>query len=260
MDAPRPHDLIWLRDPHAFVAERGLARIDGAGVSAAGDRCDERRHEGPLPAWANAAWLARAPVVVRRDRDDAGRIPVGLRGLTRAARHGAWLRPDECARVVTPGEVARLARWRAHPGRDAIPALAALVDLSRRLEAGAAKGGWHWGLTGAVGFSLASGIDVLHAASDIDLLIDCPVPLTADDMQWFAELALSAGGVRLDIQVDTPYGGFALAERLRTGGRVLLKTDRGPVLCEDPWHAPQDQDQDQVYRQSQAGPLGAGHP
>lgn len=217
MRAPRPHDLIWLRDPHAFVAE-----------------C-------VLPAWADAAWLTRAPVVVRRDRDDAGRVPVGLRGITRAQRHGAWLRAEQCARVVTPGEVARQARWRDHPRRDEVPALLALADISRRLDTRAAAGQWHWGLTGAVGFSLASGIDVLRAGSDIDLLITASAPLTRDDMQWMAELAAlaqSAHGVRLDIQVATPFGGFALAERLRTGGRVLLKTDRGPVLCDDPWHPP----------------------
>ncbi|WP_342052078.1 MULTISPECIES: malonate decarboxylase holo-ACP synthase [unclassified Cupriavidus] len=224
MDAPRPHDLIWLGDPHAFVVECALGAA--------------------LPTWADAAWLARAPVVVRRDRDDAGRIPVGLRGITRAQRHAGWLRSEQCARVVTPGEVARQAGWRDHPRHEKISALQALAGISRRLDTRAAAGHWHWGLTGAVGFSLASGIDVLHAGSDIDLLITASAPLTHDDMQWMSELAAlaqSAHGVRLDIQIATPYGGFALAERLRTGGRVLLKTDRGPVLCNDPWdpsHAP----------------------
>lgn len=214
MRMPRPHDLIWLRDPQAFVAEAAAES---------------------WPEWADAAWLARAPVVVRRDHDDAGRIPVGLRGVTRAQRYGAWLPAEQCARVVTPGEVARQARWRDHPRRDEIPALHALAQISRSLDAHAAAGHWHWGLTGAAGFSLASGIDVLHAGSDIDLQITAPAPLSHDDAQWLADLALSAHGVRLDIQIATPYGGFALAERLRTGGRVLLKTDRGPVLCDDPW-------------------------
>jgi phosphoribosyl-dephospho-CoA transferase len=39
---------------------------------------------------------------------------------------------------------------------------------------------------------------------------------------------------RIDIQVDTGAGGFALAEYVR-GGRVLLKTDAGPRLVADPW-------------------------
>ncbi|MCA3206082.1 MAG: malonate decarboxylase holo-ACP synthase, partial [Cupriavidus sp.] len=57
-----PHDLIWLRDPGAFIAA------------------------GDVPDWADADWLAQAPLVVRRDRDTAGRasarIPVGIRGRT----------------------------------------------------------------------------------------------------------------------------------------------------------------------------------
>lgn len=213
MRMPRPHDLIWLRDPQAFVAEAAAES---------------------WPEWADAAWLARAPVVVRRDHDDAGRIPVGLRGVTRAQRYGAWLPAEQCARVVTPGEVARQARWRDHPRRDDIPALRALAHLAPALDERAAEGRWFWGLTGAVGFSLASGIDVLHEGSDIDLLLTAPAPLSHDDEQWLA--ALAGDAARLDIQIATPHGGFALAERLRTGGRVLLKTDQGPMLCTDPWH------------------------
>lgn len=204
-----PHDLIWLHDAQAFVAE------------------------GALPDWANAAWLARAPVVVRRDRAQNNYVPVGLRGTTRAQRHGTWLPVTQCARVVTPGEIARQASWRDHPRRDDLPALRALRRLAPKLDASP----WHWGVTGAVGFSLASGIDLLHAGSDIDLLITAPVPLSQDGERWLASMVKTTDDVRLDIQIATPLGAFALAERLRTGGRVLLKTDRGPVLCEDPWRS-----------------------
>jgi phosphoribosyl-dephospho-CoA transferase len=94
-----------------------------------------------------------------------------------------------------------------------------------------------WGITGAVGFTLASGIDVLHVQSDIDLLVAAPKPLSQADMEEMDAL-LNAPEVRLDIQIATPHGAFALRERLRTRGRVLLKTDAGPVLCNDPWQAP----------------------
>ncbi|MXG36341.1 phosphoribosyl-dephospho-CoA transferase, partial [Escherichia coli] len=39
---------------------------------------------------------------------------------------------------------------------------------------------------------------------------------------------------RADTQVDTPEGGFALAEWLRDG-KTLLKTQCGPRLVADPW-------------------------
>ena len=203
----RPHDLIWVDDPQAFAAQAAL------------------------PAWADAAWLARAPVVVRRDRRGMDEIPVGLRGTTRAQRHGTWLPATQCARVITPEAVARQARWRRQRRRGELPALQVLGRLAARLD----DSGWQWGVTGAVGFSLASGIDVMHAASDIDLLITAPVTLSDGDECWLRALAAVAGDVRLDIQIATPCGAFALAERLRTGGRVLLKTDRGPRLCDDPW-------------------------
>ncbi|CDL32407.1 Phosphoribosyl-dephospho-CoA transferase [Enterobacter hormaechei] len=35
--------------------------------------------------------------------------------------------------------------------------------------------------------------------------------------------------------MDTPEGGFALAEWLRDG-KTLLKTQYGPRLVADPWH------------------------
>lgn len=203
---PQPHDLIWLHDP--------------AALGAAGD----------VPEWADAAWLAQAPVVVRRDRDDAGRIPVGIRGRTRAQRHATWIDAAQCATVVSPFDIAREGFWRLHPRRDQVPALHALDAVACRLAATALR----WGITGAVGFSLASGIDVLHGDSDIDLLVWAPRPLSAADCDALASLSLDSA-VRLDIQIATPLGAFALREWLRTRGRVLLKTNTGPLLTAQPW-------------------------
>lgn len=206
MRRPQPHDLIWLRDPAALVAA------------------------GNVPDWADAEWLAQAPVVVRRDRNAAGRVPVGLRGRQRAQRHAAWLPVAQCATIVSPFDIAREGSWRLHPRRDAIAALHVLDRIASQL--GALP--YQWGVTGAVGFTLASGIDVLHMESDLDLLLMAPRPLLSADMPALAAL-LDLANVRLDIQIGTPHGAFALRERLRTGGRVLLKTDTGPVLCDNPW-------------------------
>ncbi len=210
MGAPQPHDLIWLDDPEAFAAQAAL------------------------PDWAGAAWLARAPAVVRRDRAPDGRIPIGLRGMLRSQRHAAWLPAAQCAKVVTPMDIASQARWRLHPRRAEIPALRTLARLAPWLD----TLGCQWGVTGAIGFALASGIDVLHADSDVDLLLASATPLTQAEVQALGALLEAGAEARLDIQVATPYGAFALRERLRTAGRVLLKTDTGPVLCADPWQPP----------------------
>lgn len=204
----QPHDLIWLRDPAAFLAA------------------------GAVPEWADAPWLAQAPLVVRRDRDASGRgrIPVGIRGRTRAQRYATWIDADQCATVVTPVDIARAGFWRLHPRRDEIPALRALDPIARQL------GGLPhaWGVTGAVGFTLAAGIDVLHAGSDIDLLLLALQPLSSAEIAVLRDV-IDHGAARIDMQIGTPYGAFALREFLRTQGRVLLKTDTGPLLCDDPW-------------------------
>lgn len=205
---PLPHDLVWLADPAAFAAANAL------------------------PPWAGTAWLARAPLVVRRACADAqARIPVGLRGVTRAQRHAAWLPAAQVARTVTPRMIAQQGRWKTHPRRAAVPALAALALAAPLLDEAQVD----WGVTGGVGFSLASGIDVLHEGSDLDLLVGAAAPLAPR-----TERALIAllDDTRLDIQVSTPHGAFALRERARTGGRVLLKTAGGPVMSADPWLAP----------------------
>ena len=205
----QPHDLIWLRDPAAFIAA------------------------GDVPDWADADWLAQAPLVVRRDRDASGRIPVGIRGRQRAQRHATWIKAGQCATLVSPFDIAREGFWRLHPRRDEIPALHALDPIARQLAALPHR----WGVTGAVGFTLASGIDVLHAGSDIDLVLQSPEPLSPQTLAALQAL-VDTDTVRLDIQISTPHGAFALRERLRTQGRVLLKTDAGPVLCDDPWQPP----------------------
>ncbi len=79
-----------------------------------------------------------------------------------------------------------------------------------------------WGVTGSTGYALATEIPVLHAASDLDLLIRAPQPLDREALlEWQARVALLP--CRADTQIETPYGAFALNEWLRDG-RALLKT------------------------------------
>lgn len=72
----RPHDLIWLTARDAL--------------------------EGITDDWVEAAWHTGLPVVVRRDVDNAGRIPVGVRGLRRDQRAAGWVKPEHVTRVVSP--------------------------------------------------------------------------------------------------------------------------------------------------------------
>jgi phosphoribosyl-dephospho-CoA transferase len=91
-----------------------------------------------------------------------------------------------------------------------------------------------WGITGSVGFALASGVSTLRQDSDLDLLLRASKPLPRGEARSLLAL-LQASPARIDMQVDTGHGGFALAEWAGNADRVLLKTGRGPLLVSDPW-------------------------
>lgn len=198
MTAPRPHDLLFTHRPDAFA-------VDGA-----------------RPDWLDP----RAPLVVRRATTAAGIVPVGARGLQRNERCKGTIGIGDVAAIVTPRMLAERVRTLASD----LPCIAALRALAPRLDALDVD----WGPTGGAGFWLACGLPVLRPASDLDLLVRLPRRPAA----VLAALSALQDGQpsRIDIQVDTGAGGFALAEFAR-GGRVLLKTDAGPRLVIDPWEA-----------------------
>ena len=204
----RPHDLLWIDDPSAIVP------VDAP------------------PSWATTAWLAVAPVVVRRAPLLCDRVPIGLRGVARNERCAAQVASDRVIRKVAPQDIARDVSSRRLFRDSRLPCLRALARLACALE----ESSLSWGVTGSVGFTLASGFDVLRADSDLDLLLHSP---DRGDAEALRELRLSMSGAesRVDVQVETPCGAFALKEWLRTGGPVLLKTAEGPLLCDDPWQA-----------------------
>jgi phosphoribosyl-dephospho-CoA transferase len=210
MDTPSPHDLLFLHGADVFEA----------------CACNAR------PGWLDAAWLAQAPVVVRRAVAAPGRVAVGARGLQRNQRCAGHVPLMAVARRVTPQDLARAVRQnpdRLAADAPALPCIAALLALAPRLQ----DLGLPWGPAGGVGFWLASGLPVLRPTSDLDLLVRAPQVLAP--AQLAALCALQAHpACRVDIQVDTGYGGFALMEYAR-GGKVMLKTDAGPLLVNDPW-------------------------
>ena len=186
----RPHDLLWVDDASAVVP------VDA------------------LPLWATTAWLAVAPLVVRRAPRLRDRVPIGLRGAARNERCAAWVARDRVIR------------------ESGLPCLRALARLACELD----ESSLAWGVTGSVGFTLASGFDVLRAGSDLDLLVRSPDSGNAAALRALRRSTSDAES-RIDVQVETPCGAFALKEWLRTGGPVLLKTADGPSLCDDPWDA-----------------------
>ena len=79
------HDLIRLREPTALTAD------------------------APAPSWVEPA-LRRTPwVVVRRGPVRDGRMPVGVRGLTRSQRFAAFVAVAEIADRLSPEDLTVLA-------------------------------------------------------------------------------------------------------------------------------------------------------
>lgn len=195
-----PHDLIWITDRATL--------------------------QGELPEWVAHQWHPTLPLVVRRDDDGSGRIPVGVRGLRRDLRAAAWVEPQTICRTLTPEDVGAAAHLLASPFISQPPLQAALQIAQQSWP-------WRWGIVGSVGYALATEVPVLRDSSDLDLLIRSEHPLdNVALMRW--QTFVSRLPCRVDTQICTPRGGFALAEWLRDS-KVLLKTRHGPVLSTHPW-------------------------
>jgi phosphoribosyl-dephospho-CoA transferase len=200
---PRAHDLLW-----------GL--------------CTQQLAPD-APAWARAALGRHTPVVVRRAQGEPGWVAVGIRGPAREQRFASWMRLAEIRRRVSPEAIARVGRWQTH-AQPQWRALRALAQLAPELTAR----GLTWGVTGSLGFELASGLPAAHPASDLDLLVRAPQPVSRAWAQALCALLDGAPGT-VDLQLETPYGGLALREWARGESRVLLKTSGGALLVGDPW-------------------------
>lgn len=195
----RAHDLIWLASGEAL--------------------------EGIADEWVKTLWHTGLPVVVRRDVDGDGRIPVGVRGMRRDQRAAGWVKPEQVTRVVSPEDLSDPQSLLHSPFISQQPVQLALMLAQHAWP-------WRWGITGSTGYALATGIPVIHAASDLDLLIRAPQPLSTGELTRWQQL--NGALCRADTQLETPQGAVALAEWLRDG-KALLKTIRGPRLVSDPW-------------------------
>lgn len=176
------------------------------------------------PAWGLEALGAGHPVVVRRAIAAPGYVAVGVRGRLREQRLAAEMPLAAVQRRVAPEALRDVVS-----SRD-LPALQALAQLRSVLVQQT------WGVSGSAGFELATGIEALHARSDLDLILRTPKRLErayADDLLAI----LDATVCPVDLQLQTPFGAVALREWASGSRRVLLKTDRGAYLVLDPWQA-----------------------
>ena len=176
------------------------------------------------PAWAVDAISAGHPVVVRRAIAEPGYVAVGVRGRLREQRFAAEMPLATVQRRVAPEALRDVVS-----SRD-LPALQALAQLRLVLEQET------WGVSGSAGFELATGIEALHARSDLDLILRTPKRLERADAEDLLAI-LDTTVCPVDLQLQTPFGAVALREWASGSRRVLLKTASGAQLVLDPWQA-----------------------
>ncbi|WP_250502229.1 malonate decarboxylase holo-ACP synthase [Caballeronia sp. AZ7_KS35] len=205
--APRPHDLLRIAP--------ATPAFDDA------------------PAWV-AASLARAPfVVVRRAPRIGAAIPVGVRGMTRGERFGAWIETRHIDAMLTPEA---LRTREPDPARRDLPAFALLRAVAPIIDGC----GLEWGPAGSAGFELACAMPAITRDSDLDIVVRAPTPLPREDASALFD-ALSRAAqkedTRIDVQIETCDAAFSLAEFARVGLRVMLRHADGPRLVANPWAA-----------------------
>lgn len=190
-----------------------------------------------LPEWVFRS-LEKTPwVVVRRAPALEGQIAVGVRGKERHLRQALTIPDHLVVQQVTPEQLLQsslspdhrsIAKERWHT----MPALQALEQLAVSWK----SYDLHWGPAGSTGFELATGMPTLTMTSDLDIVLRCTSFLAPVLAEQLLEQTLVLP-VRVDVQIETPYGAVALSEWVRPAtDRVLMRTLQGPLLVTDPWN------------------------
>ncbi len=111
------------------------------------------------------------------------RVPVGVRGMKREQRAAGWVQARNIVRSVTPEMLVDREVLLHSPFVSQPP----VQGLSPSPYTAGPRG---WGVTGSTGYALATEIPVLHAASDLDLLIRAPQPLDREALlEWQTRVA-----------------------------------------------------------------------
>lgn len=193
-----PHDLIWIKPKEDFFLN--------------------------LPEWAKVEWNPTLPLIVRRDYDNQGLIPAGIRGHQRGHRHPVFIDRDCITKILTPEAVLSYLDTVSFQEHPTVRALKKLRSFFWPFQ---------WGVGGSCGYSLATGQMWMRPNSDLDLIVRAPKRLERSEFDQWSK-ACQELGCRADTQVQTPTGGFALNEWLEHE-RVLVKTNHCPILLNDPW-------------------------
>jgi phosphoribosyl-dephospho-CoA transferase len=187
------------------------------------------RYRAALPEWVDLVDGCAWAVVRRAEPPGPGILAAGVRGRSRAERQAIDVDGRDVVRRTSPEELLSSGATDV-----ASPAISRALDVISG-SAAAWFAGRDWGPTGAVGFQLATGLPVVHEASDLDLVLRASAYLSPAEARTVLD-HLESLPCRVDCSLDTGGGAVALSEWARSGGGdVLLRTSTGPRLTRNPW-------------------------
>jgi phosphoribosyl-dephospho-CoA transferase len=180
----------------------------------------------PIPDWAIESLSVAPYVVVRRAHAPSGQIAIGIRGKSRGERFAAFLPEHAIIRQLKPEHLTgkHLLKYRQSPVFVSLEIAGEILDRYNLV----------WGPGGSAGFELASGVETVTAKSDLDLIVRAinPIPINIA-VKILSELQRCPA--KADVQVETAEGAFSLVEYAKNSFPILLKTQYGPLLIENPW-------------------------
>ncbi|MQS75808.1 malonate decarboxylase holo-ACP synthase [Companilactobacillus halodurans] len=181
-----------------------------------------------LPDWAEQIFSNSLTVVVRRQKKQGDLIPVGIRGIKREHRFATYLSEKKIKKVITPFDLVQDEAWTKKTTRFELPAIKALPKVAQILS------NYRWGISGSVGFELATRTKAAKMTSDLDLILKTQTPIDKISAKKLLE-KLNQFGVHADLQVILGSSGFSLEEYANSSKTIMMKTISGPILVENPW-------------------------
>lgn len=171
----------------------------------------------PFQDWMQQDEMAQGIAVVRRMKVIDGKVAIGFRGNHRSKRFAAITSMSNIQRVIRPFDIIHNIVPVTHKQT--------LQTIEKVLA------GHKWGIGGSVGFSMATGINVCHEQSDVDIIIYCN---KISEMDQFSQLPSQLGSCThlVDIQVEIiGIGAVVLTDYLHHSS-FILRTGTGPILLE----------------------------
>lgn len=180
-----------------------------------------------LPEWVQTQWNSKLPLIVHREKAGESQLTVAIRGIKPHQRVTTQISKSAITHIMNVESLVSNSIELQRSMFIALPPIQVLLLISQH------NWPWKWGVTGSCAYTLATDIQSMLTDCDLDVVIRCPTRQQKED---FAQFAIKANTpyCPIDIHVETPKGGFSLAEWFKND-QVTLHTPTGDLMTADPW-------------------------